>query len=118
MSIKTVKEMRTESINKIKLAYENKELGFQRRAKNCEYYNEETDSYCAIGVLFKHDEGLRESLGNYFICTTMDNWGLDTFKGLTRKEALTLQEKHDILIGGTSKPAKREEEFKDYLYSL
>lgn len=129
-------KVREESLNLIKSAYENKELGFQKGATSCRYYDPKSDSCCAVGVLVK-DESLFETNGvqNYpfdfgniseddkkeAIFEAMTILNLDSFKGLTKKELSRLQSFHDNLIHRPSDHREYIEDhkrFKDYLYSL
>ena len=116
---------RKEAIEKIKKAYENKELGFQRGADICSYYDSKTDSCCAVGVLVK-DESLFDTYGNQdmaFADTNgaeidleMINRGLDELYGLSIDELKQLQIRHDGLINRNS--GYSEQDFKHYLYGL
>ena len=120
---------RQESLNKIRKAYENKELGFQKGATMCRYYCSETDSHCAIGVLIGKDEELMNEYGNILypfkdsweeeIREVMSHIGISEFKGLNVNELGLLQTYHDDLIGARKENKdKYEKRFKDYLYSL
>ena len=83
---------RQESLNKIRKAYENKELGFQKGATQCLYYCSKTDSHCAIGVLIGKDENLMDKDGDIMypfkdsweeeIREVMSHIGISEFKGL------------------------------------
>ena len=119
---------RKEAIEKIKRAYENKELGFQRGAADCVYYDNKTDSCCAIGVLVK-DESLFDDVGDQIypfhntLSNTIDDYilknNIDGLFGLTNEELCMLQHRHDILIGCSSYLGDiDDEDFKKYLYSL
>lgn len=120
---------RQESLNKIRKAYENKELGFQKGATMCRYYCSETDSHCAVGVLIGKDEELMSRYDNieypfkntYMvkISDAMSHKDISEFKGLNVSELEKLQSYHDDLIGAQKENKdKYEKRFKDYLYSL
>lgn len=120
---------RRESLDKIRKAYENKELGFQKGATQCLYYCSKTDSHCAVGVLIGKDEELMSRYGNiespfkdtYMgkISDAMSDKDISEFKGLNVSELEKLQSYHDHLVG-VPKENKDEYEkrFKEYLYSL
>lgn len=115
---------REESIQKIKEAYENKELGFQKGATNCLYFDAKTGSHCAVGVLLDIDELKFEENGNLehpflgnpesTIREAMEAESLEEFKGLDIAELEELQNRHDEVLRGLS----YEFDFKDYLYNL
>lgn len=120
---------RQESLDKIRKAYENKELGFQKGADYCLYYCSETDSHCAVGVLIGKDENLMNRYGNIkypfkdtdmgIISDAMNHKGISEFKGLNISELEELQNHHDNLISARKEDKdKYEKRFKDYLYSL
>ena len=118
---------REESLNKIKRAYDNLELGFQRGARVCKYYDAETDSKCAIGSLFSKKEILSVNInGSYCItdstiASVSSQINYKPFKGLTVKELEKLQRKHDLLISANLLSDiwfKRLERFEKYLFSL
>jgi len=133
--------IREQSLNIIKSAYENKELGFQKGATSCLYYDPKTDSCCAVGLLVKEESLFDEDgmqtypfdFGDVFerekeedIEGAMTKLNLDSFKGLTKAELDELQVLHDCLIVRptdfyrlyTIKYVKKQEAFKKYLYSL
>ena len=120
---------RQESLNKIRKAYENKELGFQKGATMCMYYCSKTDSHCAVGVLIGKDEELMSRYGDIAspfkdtymvkISDAMNHKGISEFKGLNISELEELQYHHDNLIGAWKENKdKYEKRFKEYLYSL
>ena len=120
---------RQESLNKIRKAYENKELGFQKGATQCLYYCSKTDSHCAVGVLIGKDEELMSRYGNIeypfentymgIISDAMSHKDISEFKGLNVSELGLLQTYHDDLIGAQEENKdKYEKRFKKYLYSL
>jgi hypothetical protein len=122
---------RQESINKIKTAFENKQLGFQKGAMSCKYYCAISDSHCAIGVLIGKDQELINESGDIHlplkdIKESKIELALDRDKksemfGLSRNELQSLQELHDNCVGKNLYGDilnQRIEEFKNYLYSL
>jgi hypothetical protein len=119
---------RKESIEAIKNAYENEKLGFQNGMSSCKYYDAKTDSYCAVGVLIGYDDSLINDLGNIEkpfknadyceIKLSMENAGLTKLYGLTIDELDRLQILHDHIINSVRYRSKKENDFKDYLYSL
>lgn len=124
---------RKESIEAIKKAYEKGILGFQRGASTCKYYDSNTDSFCAVGVLIERrssdDEDILRPFSDSFyesIDEAMKEKKIEEFKGLTINELKELQRLHDnVVIYGRSKIPRYNDvrkkyinEFKDYLYSL
>lgn len=120
---------RQKSLNKIRKAFEQGKLGFQKGAKSCLYYDSATDSKCAVGVLINARSKLKNSegdidcpfkqsrFGGQSIGAALDEAGLDSFKGLTRDELQELQEAHDGIIH-YGESSGRLDRFKFYLYSL
>lgn len=120
---------RKESLNKIRRAYARLELGFQRGASRCTYYDEKTDSKCAVGVLFdrnelvSHERCLNDNVGDD-IAAQLGN--TKVFKGLYADELINLQDLHDVLIKDyiTHRGLLTEcwindvNEFEKYLFSL
>lgn len=120
---------RKEALCKIKIAFENNELGFQRFASGCRYYDRATNSHCAVGILIGKDIDLMDLEGNidepfaqlngafYSIENSMIYLEMDTFHGLDISELNTLQSLHDDLVG-TSTDKNKLLKFETYLYSL
>ena len=122
---------RQKSIDKIKKAFENKELGYQRGAMTARYYDKRSDSCCAVGVLMDlNNEDLFDDNGNVnYPFTGIDSYGIkyamtdaeiDTLFGLTKDELGTLQHNHDMCLSHAKSSALplHEQRFKDHLYSL
>lgn len=117
---------REQSLKLIREAYENKELGFQKGAKTCLYYDSKTDSCCAVGVLVKNERlfdsdgdqeyAFRERQNDPSIEDCMDDLDMKEYKGLTLEELTRLQSLHDRMVAFYSET--KEKNFKDYLYSL
>lgn len=115
---------RSEALDKIKAAYETKQLGFQRGTSYCRYYDKRTDSCCAVGVLVK-DEALFNEDGNQSVPFNLESYSdiryamnqedLTELHGLSILELSELQRLHDGLI---RKDGTYESDFKEYLYSL
>jgi len=118
------KYTRKESLKLMRDAFNNGQLGAQRGASACRYYDAKTDSHCIIGVLVGKNLDLMNDRGNIshlpsncgFIGYYMDDNKLDTFNGLTRGEAWHLQELHDRTIDYDSKSYLND--LKTYLFSL
>ena len=124
--------IRQESIAKIKKAFENNELGYQKDASGARYYDKASNSCCAVGVLMdRSDKALFNANGNieypfvggndYGIAFAMGEIDMDELYGLTRWELGELQSKHDSCLSHNKSPntlPRYVREFKDYLYSL
>jgi len=118
---------RQDSIAKIKLAYENKELGFQKDVGFCRYYDKRSDSHCAVGVLVGKNKKLMDACGDIEepfegsysgdIEGGLQDISVESYWGLLSCELIKLQKLHDRLVGSTY-TIKREKKFKNYLYSL
>lgn len=126
---------RLQAINKIKKAYETKQLGFQKGATSCLYYDKKSDSCCAVGVLLRKDKKLLNTQGDrnavfragldvdsYTIGAQMKAVNKSSFHGLDIDELKTIQILHDGVIQmndcGEELKNKKEISFKDYLYAL
>lgn len=118
---------REKSLNKIKRAYDNLELGFQRGAVYCKYYDAETDSKCAVGALFSKEEILSVNINGYYCNNDLASSNVSSqvdykpFKGLTVTELETLQQNHDLLISDNLLSDiwfEHLENFEQYLFSL
>ena len=137
---------REESINLLKKAYENKELGFQKGAQFCTYWDSETFSACAIGALMGYGERYkpftREGAAGAFLgsleLTKEEKYNiyedfnfdqsvrclgriinLEDIFGLKQEELEQIQKRHDALVGHNVCDVEgKEKQFKDYLYSL
>lgn len=114
---------RQKSIKMIQDAYNKGKLGFQKRAKDCLYYDPNTESFCAVGVLVCNGRKRKKEVRNPFknckhqtISTAMKSLGLDEYKGLTIDELAKLQELHDQIINTGYYIA--DINFKNYLFSL
>jgi len=115
---------REESLKLMRDAFNKGQLGAQKGASGCRYYDAETDSHCIIGVLIGKNRDLMNDLGNIiqlpnnnsFISWYMDDYGLDTFNGLTMEEAKSLQSLHDRALDLESKEILND--LKTYLFSL
>lgn len=112
---------RHEAIKTIIIAYENKELGFQKGAQSCKYYDVESDSCCVIGILLDIDKMKKDSYGNVIeyldhqgISAILNKLNAKSLHGLSYSECGELQSLHDGIILGDN----HEYEFKDYIYSL
>lgn len=120
---------RKQALKKIRTAYENKELGFQKGAKSCLYYCSDTESHCAIGVLVGKNEDLMSIDGNInyafkkyelkanSIGSLLAYNKLKEYCGLKAEELVKLQNLHDQIINNRYNSIY-EEEFREYLYSL
>ena len=117
---------REKSIEKLKNAIKNKTLGMYRGAKRCRYYDAETDSCCAVGELVDKDYlfTLKDEYGDVFalkkdgfgnISSILEFSEWENTTGLTDKELIQLQNKHDNVITGYSVDTKS---FEDYVFSL
>lgn len=122
---------RQKSIDKIKKAFENKELGYQRGATTARYYDKRSDSCCAVGVLMDlNNEDLFDGNGNvnypftgtssYGIKYSMTEAEIDSLFGLTKDELGKLQFHHDQCLSYAKNLdlLQYEQKFKDHLYSL
>lgn len=123
---------RKQALNKIRTAYENKELGFQKGAEMCRYYDAESDSHCAIGVLVGKKKELIEGNGDIYypfigaqreaIDEALDVKGRFMWFGLHKKELSQLQRLHDNIINWNIESDEPyhalKVKFKVYLYSL
>ena len=117
---------RKQAISKMKKAFEAGELGFQKGAKSCKYYDKKTDSHCAIGLLIGKKEKLMDVHGDInspfvlgdsgSIENSMDILKMETYCGLTKDELGTLQSRHDVTVNHLTRD--RIERFKSYLYNL
>ena len=115
---------RKESLKLMKDAFNNKELGAQKGASACRYYDSKTDSHCIIGVLVGKNVNLMDDKGDIpalpntsgYISSYMRKNNIDTFNGLTLLEAEKLQLLHDKALD--YKSIKYLNELESYLFSL
>ena len=126
---------RLQAINKIKKAYETKQLGFQKGATSCLYYDKSSDSCCAVGVLVRKDKKLLNPQGDrnavfragldansYTIESQMRAVNKSSFHGLDIDELRKIQKLHDEVVQtrgcGEERRNEKEISFKEYLYAL
>jgi len=120
---------RRNAINKIREAYETGQLGFQKGAIHCSYYDSFSDSHCAVGVLIGKKKKLMNGFGNieypflnnkgYCISSAMELANLERLHGMTRKELHVLQALYDLVLGDSN--SRREYhigKFESFLYCL
>jgi len=120
---------RQQALSKIRKAYENKQLGFQKGATICMYYDKKTNSHCAVGVLIGKKKSLMDEDGNIeapftvggetMIGDALCEKDITSFCGLSKTELTQLQRLHDNIINCCEINEKeRKDNFKTYLYSL
>jgi len=112
---------RQKSIKMIQNTYNKGKLGFQKGAKSCLYYDTETESFCAVGVLVCNEMEQEEDRDYPFegvpheqIGLAMAQLNMNEYKGLTRGELKKLQSLHDEIVNFKVNPNK----FTEYLFSL
>ena len=116
---------REQSLKLMRDAFNNGQLGAQKGASGCRYYDKATDSHCIIGVLVGKNLDLMNGKGNIselpndngYIKYYMKDNKIDTFNGLTLFEASELQSLHDNALDFKCEPS-RLQALKDYLFSL
>ena len=112
---------RQKSIKMIQNTYNKGKLGFQKGAKSCLYYDTETESFCAVGVLVCNEMEQEEDryypfegVSHEQIGCAMTELNMNKYKGLTINELEKLQSLHDNIINHNANPNK----FTEYLFSL
>ena len=116
--------LRQQSIAILKQAVKDKTLGCYKGATECLYYDEETDSKCAVGAIIpqKTIDKMKNDAGNckHFIDSERGDSvhnqlkGRKTYRGMKISELGKLQRLHDnIILNGDS-----FEEFENYVNSL
>jgi len=132
---------RQKSIEKIQKAYEGFKLGFQKGAEGCVYFDRQTKSCYAVGILVSKKD--LTSSGEGFTTRNLkdgESWfdfegpidhvmfqnEIKEYKGLTLRELITLQNLHDKVVTSYNmnldKPDlkryfDRIAKFEEYLYN-
>lgn len=96
---------RLESINKLKEAMRNETLGIHKGADGCCYFDADTQSCCAVGLLLDDvpksgDESLKY-INNKETIEDVLYSGYENNTGLTNNELIKLQGLHDAGINAT-----------------